>query len=56
MTAQDFVAKTAAKAKPDSTKIARHSAIKGIILQASPTYSPQPGVSAPSLVRHFAAR
>jgi hypothetical protein len=36
MTAQDFVAKTAAKAKPDSVEIACHSAAKGIILQASP--------------------
>jgi len=42
MTAQDFVAKTPAKAKTDSAEAARRPAFKGIILQASPTSGPKP--------------
>jgi hypothetical protein len=42
MTAQDFVAKTTAKAKPDSAEIICYSAVYGIILQAIPQYCPRP--------------
>jgi hypothetical protein len=42
MTAQDFVAKMPAKAKPDSAKTAAIRQLKGIILQASPTFDPNP--------------
>jgi hypothetical protein len=36
MTAQDFVTKMPAKAKPDSAEIDRSSPFRGIILQANP--------------------
>ena len=44
MAAQDFVAKTSAKAKADSAETARVRPSIGIMLQDFPNYEPKPGL------------